>query len=131
RSKELFARKLIAEDAHERIRYDLDTARAAWELARLELSYANVVAPIGGVIAERMVKQGNLVQTNQALFRIVDSDRLEAVLNVPERELSTMKDGLPVSMRVDALPGRSFEGVVDRVSPVVDAGSGTFRVTAV
>lgn len=130
RSKELFARKLIAADAHERIRYDLDTARAAWELMRLELSYANVVAPIGGVIAERMVKQGNLIQANQALFRIVDADTLEAVLNVPERELATMKSGLPVSMRVDALPGQSFEGVVDRVSPVVDAGSGTFRVTA-
>lgn len=130
RSKELYARKLIAADAHERIRYDLDTARAAWELMRLELSYANVVAPIGGVVAERMVKVGNLVQANQALFRIVDADKLEAVLNVPERELATMQGGLPVSMRVDALPGRSFKGIVDRVSPVVDAGSGTFRVTA-
>lgn len=130
RAQELFARKLIAADAHERIRYDLDTARAAWELMRLELSYAKVEAPISGVIAERMVKEGNLIQTNQALFRIVDADRLEAVLNVPERELATMKSGLPVNMRVDALPGRSFEGTVDRVSPVVDAGSGTFRVTA-
>lgn len=131
RSKELFARKLIAADAHERIRYDLDTARAAWQLARLELSYANVVAPIDGVVAQRLVKEGNLIQLNQAMFRIVDADELEAVLNVPERELATMKDGLPVTMLVDALPGQTFTGQVDRVSPVVDPGSGTFRVTTV
>src|SRR5690606_40792653 len=62
------------------------------------------------------------------IFRIVDADRLEATLNVPERELATMKPGLPVQLQVDALPGRSFEGTVDRVAPVVDAGSGTFRV---
>ena len=129
RSKELFARKLIAADAHERIRFDLATQRAAWELARLELSYASVVAPIDGVIAERMVKEGNLIQQNQALFRIVDTSVLEAVLNVPERELATMKEGLPVNLRVDAMPGQVYEGRVDRVSPVVDAGSGTFRVT--
>jgi membrane fusion protein (multidrug efflux system) len=53
---------------------------------------------------------------------------LEATLNVPERELATMKAGLPVSLQVDALPGKTFAGTVDRVSPVVDAGSGTFRV---
>lgn len=129
RSEELFARKLIAADAHERIRFDLATQRAAWELARLELSYANVVAPISGVIAERLVKEGNLIQTSQAMFRIVDTSRLEAVLNVPERELATMQPGLDVTMRVDALPGQDFTGSIDRVSPVVDAGSGTFRVT--
>ena len=130
RSQELFARKLIAADAHERIRFDLATQRAAWELARLELSYAKVTAPIDGVIAERLVKEGNLIQPNETLFRIVDTSRLQAVLNVPERELATMQDGLPVSLRADALPGQDFTGVVDRVSPVVDAGSGTFRVTA-
>src|SRR3546814_9851139 len=43
---------------------------------------------------------------------------------------STMRAGLPVTMQVDALPGRTFAGTVDRVSPVIDAGSGTFRVTA-
>src|SRR5690606_24600558 len=48
--------------------------------------------------------------------------------NVPERELATLKTGLPVELQVDALPGKTFAGKVDRVSPVVDAGSGTFRV---
>jgi membrane fusion protein (multidrug efflux system) len=42
--------------------------------------------------------------------------------------MATLKAGLPVQLQVDALPGRSFAGKVDRVAPVVDSGSGTFRV---
>ncbi|MCK7594941.1 efflux RND transporter periplasmic adaptor subunit [Pseudomarimonas salicorniae] len=130
RSKELFERKLVAADAHERLRFDVETQRAAWNLAKLELSYTNVVAPISGVVAQRMVKAGNLIQLNQAMFRIVNIDELEAVLNVPERELGKLQTGLAVSLSVDALPGRRFKGVIDRISPVIDAATGTFRATA-
>lgn len=130
RSQELFERQLVSADAHGKVRSDLDVQRAAVQIARLELSYTNITAPISGVIAQRMVKVGNLIQPNTPMFTVVDSSRLEAVLNVPEREFSTMHAGLPVTMQVDALPGRTFAGAVDRVSPVIDAGSGTFRVTA-
>jgi membrane fusion protein (multidrug efflux system) len=129
RSKELYSRKLVAADLYEKLRYDVETQRTTAQMARLELSYTNIVAPIDGVIAQRMVKQGNLIQLNSALFRIVDAAELEAVLNVPERELATLREGLAVSMQVDALPGKTFTGIIDRVSPVVDAGSGTFKVT--
>lgn len=130
RAEELFERKLLAADAHEKLRFDLATQRAAFEMAKLELSYTDVVAPIDGVVAQRMVKTGNLIQVNQAMFRIVDISRLEAVLNVPERELATLKAGQPVQLRVDAAPGARFDGSIDRVSPVVDPASGTFRVVA-
>lgn len=128
RSQELLASKLVSAEASDQIRYDLEAARAAYELAQLELSYTNIVAPIDGVIAQRSVKQGNLIQLNSSLFRIVDNSRLEAVLNVPERDLATMQPGLAVNMIADAMPGKVFTGVIDRVSPVVDGGSGTFRV---
>ena len=128
RAQELAASKLVAAEQAEQIRFDLEAARAAYELAQLELSYTNIVAPISGVIAQRMAKPGNLIQLNSSLFRIVDNSQLEAVLNVPERDLATMKPGLAVHMAVDAMPGQVFQGTIDRVSPVVDAGSGTFRV---
>lgn len=128
RSQELLESKLVSAEASDQIRYDLEAARALYQLAQLELSYTNIVAPIDGVIAARAVKPGNLIQLNSSLFRIVDTSRLEAVLNVPERDLATMKEGLTVRMTADAMPGDVFEGVIDRVSPVVDAGSGTFRV---
>jgi membrane fusion protein (multidrug efflux system) len=42
--------------------------------------------------------------------------------------VATLAPGLKVDLAVDALPGKKFEGTIDRVSPVVDSGSGTFRV---
>jgi membrane fusion protein, multidrug efflux system len=128
RSRQLADQKLISANDIDQIKYDLENARAANRLANLELSYANVLAPISGVIAQRSIKPGNFVQINTPIFRIVDTSRLEATLNVPERELETLKAGLPVNLQVDALPGKTFTGNVDRVAPVVDAGSGTFRV---
>lgn len=130
RSQELFRRKLVAADAHERLRFDVETQRAAWNLARLELDHTEVKAPISGVVAQRLVKVGNLIQLNQPMFRIVHTDRLEAVLNVPEREVGKLQPGAEVSLTVDALPGRRFAGVLDRISPVVDPATGTFRATA-
>ena len=128
RSTTLAEQKLMSANDIDTIRYDLENARAANRLANLELSYANVVAPISGVIAERKIKNGNFVQINTPIFRIVDNSRLEATLNVPEREVATLQPGLKVDLAVDAMPGKKFGGTIDRISPVVDSGSGTFRV---
>ena len=128
RAQELLASKLVSAESVEQIRFDLESAKASYDLAQLELSHTNIVAPISGVVAQRMVKVGNLVALNAPAFRVVDISQLEGVLNVPERELATLRPGMPLRMVVDAVPGQVFEGKVDRISPVVDSGSGTFRV---
>lgn len=128
RAQELLASKLVSAESVEQIRFDLESAKASYDLAQLELSNTNVVAPINGVVAQRMIKVGNLIGLNMPAFRVVDISQLEGVLNVPERELATLRPGMPLRMRVDAVPGVVFEGRVDRISPVVDSGSGTFRV---
>ena len=130
RAQELLAQKLVSAEAVDQIRYDLESAQASLDLAQLELSYTNIVAPFDGVIAQRMVKPGNLIALNAPVFRIVDNSSLEAPLNVPEREMATLRAGMPLRMVVDSAPGKVFEGRVDRVSPVVDAGRGTVRVVA-
>ena len=128
RASELVKQQMVSVGDHDQLRFDLENARAMLRMAQLELSYTNVTAPIAGVVASRSIKPGNFVQINTPIIRIVDNSRLEATLNVPERDLTTLREGLPVRMQVDALAGKTFEGVVDRIAPVVDAGSGTFRV---
>lgn len=129
RSNEMFERKLLSVEQNDKIRYDLQTQRASYDLAKLELSYTNIVAPISGVISRRLVKVGNFIQVNQALFQIDNFDPLLAVLNVPERELSTLRVDQAVQMQVDSIPASTFTGRIERISPVVDAATGTFRVT--
>ncbi len=128
RSRKLAEQQLISANDIDQIKFDLENARAVNRMASLELSYASVKTPISGVVAQVSIKPGNFVQINSPVIRVVDISRLEATLNVPERELETLKPGLPVTLRVDALPGKAYQGTVDRVAPVVDSGSGTFRV---
>lgn len=128
RSTQLAKQQMVSANDVDQIKYDLENMRAQHRLATLELSYTTVLAPISGVIASRSIKDGNFVQINTPIFRIVDTSQLEATLNVPERELATLKGGQPAVLAVDAMPGKTFVGKVDRVSPVVDSGSGTFRV---
>jgi membrane fusion protein (multidrug efflux system) len=124
-----FALKITPKADYDSTKYDLEAQKAIVEGAQLDLSYTRIVAPISGVIAKRSIKLGNLVQVNQSLFQIVDLDPLQAVLNVPERDLDTLKAGQPVRMSVDALGNKAFDGSIARIAPVVDAASGTFRVT--
>ena len=128
RARQLEAQQMVSANDLDQLRFDLENARAVNRLADLELSYTQVTAPISGVIASRSIKPGNFVQINSPIFRIVDAGRLEATLNVPEREVAKLKPGQVVELTADALPGKRFTGEVDRVSPVVDTGTGTFRV---
>ncbi len=128
RATQLAAQQLVSANDLDQLKFDLENARAAYRLATLELSYGTVTAPIAGVVASRSIKPGNLVQINTPIMTIVDTSRLQATLNVPERELEVLRPGQAVQLQVDALPGRSFAGRIERVAPVVDAGSGTFRV---
>lgn len=128
RATQLAEQKMVSVNDVDQLRFDLDNARAQLRMTKLELAYGNVTAPISGIVSTRDIKPGNFVQINTPIFTIVDTSRLEATLNVPEREIEVLKPGQPVQLLVDALPGKTFEGSINRVSPVVDAGSGTFRV---
>jgi membrane fusion protein (multidrug efflux system) len=122
-------KQLISKREYDQANFDMQTQRAALQTARLQLAYTRITAPVNGVIAERSVKLGNLIQTNQNLFRIVGMDPLQAVLNVPERQLGILKAGQGVQLEADALPGKKYLGSIARIAPVVDPASGTFRVT--
>ena len=122
-------KQLISKREYDQANFDMQTQKAALQTAKLQLAYTRITAPVSGVIAERSVKVGNLIQTNQNLFRIVSMDPLQAVLNVPERQLGILKAGQPVQLEADALPGKKFSGNILRIAPVVDPASGTFRVT--
>jgi membrane fusion protein (multidrug efflux system) len=128
RAQQLVEQQMISANDVDQMRYDLENARAQPTPGQLELSYGTVTAPISGVVASRNIKPGNFVQINTPIFRIVDNSRLEATLNVPEREIATLKAGQPVQLAWMRCRARPSPARIDRVSPVVDSGSGTFRV---
>ncbi|WP_340105747.1 efflux RND transporter periplasmic adaptor subunit [Rhodohalobacter sp. 8-1] len=130
RNKELFDKNLISAETFQNSRYEYESQKATHELALLNLEYTTVRSPISGVISERFVKRGNMIGTDQQLYRVTDFSPLTAVLHVPEHEMSKINKNQRVELRADALPNQLFVGHVERISPVVNQENGTFKVTA-
>jgi len=130
RKKELFEKKLVSAEDYERVSAEFQAQKAAYDLARLDLEYTNIRAPISGFVSARLVRPGNLVKLHDPVYRVTSYDPLLAVLHVPERELRVLRKGLEVTVALDAWQGELFTGEIIRISPVVDPGTGTFRVTA-
>jgi membrane fusion protein (multidrug efflux system) len=138
RNVELQKRGLVSALAFENLKYELDSARATWELARLQLSWTDIRSPIAGTVTTRtnVVKVGNTVtpvggvieSSDSALFVVEDLDSLVVRVNVPERELSRLSKGQSAELSLDALPGRKIAGRIALVSPYVDASAGTIPV---
>jgi membrane fusion protein (multidrug efflux system) len=129
RNKELFKNKLISAEAYDRTKYEYQTQKSTYDLTKLNLNYTEIKAPISGLVSERFIKVGNMVTTNQETFRVADFDPLLAVLHVPEKELSKLQAGYPAELMADAVPGEIFSAGILRISPVVSAETGTFKVT--
>ena len=129
RQKNLFERKLVSEQVFNDAALVFDQAEIAFEDARRNLTYTEVRAPFAGIVTERLVNVGDYVTLNQPLFRIVDFDSIVARIYVPEKELPLLATGLDTRLTAEAIGGASFVGTVDRISPVVDPGTGTVKVT--
>jgi membrane fusion protein, multidrug efflux system len=84
-----------------------------------------VMAPTGGVIARKLVENGEHVSRGAGLFTLVRSDILELAAAVPARQANAVRVGLPVHFSAD---GRSFDGKVARVSPTVDPSTRSVTV---
>jgi len=129
RSIELFERGLVSSGAFEGQKYELEALRAIYRLAQLEYSYTQIRAPISGVVARRHIRLGNTISVNEPAFQVTELDPLIAYIHIPEREFRRLEPGQSAELTLDAIPGQRFEARVQRISPVVDPVTGTFKVT--
>jgi Cu(I)/Ag(I) efflux system membrane fusion protein len=86
-----------------------------------------LTAPISGVIAELGVREGSTVMPGMTLFRLVDLSTVWVNAEVPEAQASWVTPGAQVEARVQAYPGRAFEGRVGALLPEVSAQTRTVR----
>jgi len=125
----LHDRGLVSTKQFDELMYDREVLYAAHELIRLDFGYTELRATIPGVVSSRNIKVGTNMIEGQAAFTITDTSRLVSYLNIPQTELSKFSIGHAASVRVDAMPEIDFVATVARISPTIDASSGTFRAT--
>lgn len=91
------------------------------QFAKLQLSYAYILAPTNGVISRKSVQLGQYVQAGQSLFALVTEKQKWVVANFKETQLDKMKPGQEVEIKVDAFPDDVFAGKVESISPATGA----------
>jgi len=96
-------------------------AQAAVDNARLQLSYAYLLAPADGIVAKRSAEPGALVQVGQQLMSIVPVHEVWVTANLKETQLRHISINDPAEFTVDAYGDHAFHGRVESVSPATGA----------
>ena len=129
RAKALTNSGLISQETVDQALASYEAAQGDYERLKIQLQYTEIRAPYSGLIVARYVKFAQNVGVNERLFRLSDFDPLLCPIQVPEKELRRLHKGQPARLEVDAWPEETFDARVLRVSPVIDSGSGTVKVT--
>lgn len=128
RTEGLYAEELVSRDKMDVAERDLITAQSQVNQIRetirfneTQMSYANIYAPISGVIASVTTQQGETVSASSlnvpTFVTIVDLSRLEIYAYVDETDIGKIKPGLEATFTVDSFPEKDFKGKVTAVYP--------------
>jgi RND family efflux transporter MFP subunit len=108
----------------------LDDAKARLASAEENLNRTKVTAPFAGVVAERTVSAGDVVQPGGQLFTVIDPSSMRLEAAVPAEQLGLVKLGAPVRFSVTGYAGQRFTGRITRVNPTADPVTRQVRVYA-
>ncbi|MGA1859054.1 efflux RND transporter periplasmic adaptor subunit [Azospirillum sp. 11R-A] len=117
RNREQASAKLLADEA-------------AVQLARAQLDKQVIAAPFDGVLGLRKASVGDFVQAGKDIVNLEDIDTLKLDFRVPEMFLPAVKVGQTVRVAVDAFGGRSFDGTVYAIDPLVDVNGRALAIRA-
>jgi len=127
----------VAQSRIDQIDKDQKQVEASMNRLRTLIDFADVRAPFSGVVTERFVDPGILLQTGtssravQRIVTVADMDRVRVFLDVPESEVPFVQVGDAVTLTVDAMPGKEFEGEVTRFARVLDPATRTMKTEIV
>jgi len=113
------ARAALGGNGEDTARYErpiIRQARAALQMAKLDLSYTEIRAPLGGIVTRKSVHVGNRVQPGEPLLAIVPVDRLYITANYKETQLTSVRVGQPANIEADIYPGYTYAAHVDSIS---------------
>jgi membrane fusion protein (multidrug efflux system) len=95
----------------------LDHARAVEQQMALNLSYTRITAPVEGTVGARSLRVGQFVQAGTQLMAVVPLDAVYVVANFKETQLTHVRNGQPVEIRIDSFDSTRLKGHVDSLSP--------------
>ena len=93
-----------------------------------DIEKSKITAPFSGYVTEEFTEVGQWIEKGGPVVELINIEVAEINIDMPERYISKVKEGLKVQVNMDALPGRSFEGELTSIVPQADRESRTFPV---
>jgi RND family efflux transporter MFP subunit len=127
RSENLFAGGAISADEVDDARQALISIEAKVAASRARLSSANEIvartvvrAPFAGIVSARPVNDGDIIESGNVLFEVIDPTTMYVESSVPAAQIGTVRVGARVDFTVAGYAGRTFAGRIERVNPAAD-----------
>lgn len=130
RVKEMRQKNLASAQQYDEVLAKLKYSNASVEKERIRLEKMVIRAPFAGVVGLRQVAVGDYVTEGQALVNLEALNPIKLDFKLPEKYAAFVRSGLPLTVGVEAYPGRDFGGVVYAVDPRLDAATRTLKVRA-
>ena len=131
RAVDLAKSNFISGQAKDEAENNLRVAEAGVQLAEAKLAKTEIKAPFSGIIGLRVVSVGDYVKEGADVVNLESIDPLKVDFRVPEIYLKQVKVGQSLQVQLDALPGKTFEGSVYAVNPLVDAAGRSIVIRAI
>ncbi|MDE1991083.1 MAG: HlyD family secretion protein [Rhizobiaceae bacterium] len=107
----------VLQTQHDQAVAQRDRSAAVAHQAELNLSYTEIVAPVDGTVGARTLRVGQFVTSGTQLMAVVPLNAVYVVANFKETQLTYVRPGQPVDIKVDSFPDAAIKGHVDSVSP--------------
>ncbi len=125
----LLVDNLVSREAYDRAAFENEVAGQELAEARFKLEKTFIRAPFGGHITDRSIKLGQHVRPGDILFTVSDFDPLIARIYLPEKDVYGLQEAREVRITLKANETTRFHGRIRQISPVVDTGTGTVKIT--
>ncbi|MEI6863631.1 MAG: efflux RND transporter periplasmic adaptor subunit, partial [Candidatus Omnitrophota bacterium] len=109
----------------------MDQSKLEYESAKSDLDKTNIYAPSNGLLGSRTMDVGSYVNpgsTNDKIGAFVDIDKVYAEFSIIEKDVPKVSLGQKAEIFVDAYPTKTFAGVIDRISPIIEGRSRTENI---
>jgi len=131
RAVDLAKSNFISSQAKDEADNNLKIAEAALQVAEAKSAKMQLRAPFSGIIGLRGVSMGDYVKEGADLVNLESIDPLKLDFRIPEVFMRQVAVGQPLQVQLDALPGKTFEGKVLAVNPLIDAAGRAVVIRAV
>jgi RND family efflux transporter MFP subunit len=111
---------------------DFETAELSYKLRKTNLANLreNTIlrSPINGFVSARNFDAGDLFSMSSPIFTVQQVTPVKLLVGISESEYTKVKKGQAVTLTVDAIPGQTFNGKIERIYPTIDPATHTFKV---